>query len=60
MCEDEDQPTIQPAKYSYSAKLVNRSKKSEYRIHNIRQEVKFTDMQGLKNLLSLMIYVLAT
>ena len=37
MSEDEDQPTIQPAKYSYSVKLVNRSKKSEYRIRNIRQ-----------------------
>ena len=48
MSEDEDQPTIQPAKYSYSVKLLNRSKKSEYRIHNIRQGVKFTDMENLQ------------
>ena len=48
MSEDEDQPTIQPAKYSYSVKLINRSKKSEYIIHNIRQGVKFTDMENLQ------------
>ena len=29
MSEDDDQPTVEPAKYSYSVKLVNRSKKSE-------------------------------
>ena len=48
MSEDEDQPTIQPAKHLYSVKLVNRSKKSEYRIHNIRQGVKLTDMENLQ------------
>ena len=48
MSENEDQATVEPAKYSYSVKLVNKSKKSEYRIHNIRQGVKFTDMENLQ------------
>lgn len=48
MSEDDDQPKVEHTRYSYSVKLVNRSKKSEYRIHNIRDGVKFTDMENLQ------------
>ena len=67
MSEDEDteQSTVDLVKYTYSVKLVNRSKKSEFRVYNVRDEVRFTDMEvllrhDLKNLMIVMIYALAT
>ena len=51
MSEDEDteQSTVDLVKYTYSVKLVNRSKKSEFRVYNVRDEVRFTDMDNLRS-----------